>query len=166
LGGGDGVEEIELLVSGEGNPISWKDAQSAESIQALRESPRGVFLAYLLGQHLFDDFVRDAEAEAEDTDWAFGGSLTLEDLRVFSEVFGVPLESVKIRAAPHSGLLVCGKKTRTAEEIAAARRPYEDALARYERDLAAYEQFEQEQARKLLGARDEKYSFKPDKVGT
>ena len=88
---------------------------------------------------------------------AFGGRLTLDDLKLFSELYAVPIESLEIRLSRRQGLYLCGSKTHTEEEISAARKAYDDALARYKKSVRYWER---DLERKSEEAREDYYSTK------
>lgn len=154
---GDGVEKIEVLVAGEGNPIPYDLVEDPEKVQKLRDSPWGVFMHHLLGRELFEEFLQAAVEDEDDSEMAFGGRLTLDDLKLFSELYAVPIESLEIRLSRRQGLYLCGSKTHTEEEISAARKAYDDALARYKKSVRYWER---DLERKSEEAREDYYSTK------
>lgn len=140
---GDGTEEINVMVSGEGSPIKEDelDLEDPEVEQKFRQSPRGRLLAAVLGQETFDDFVESALEGDYDPFWSYGGGVSVDDMRLFAEIYGVPFDTVRVRLTdrPGEGLFLHGVRHHSKEEIAQARRPYEEALAQYKLDLAAWE---------------------------
>ena len=163
-----GVEEIEVMVSGEGDPFGDElDPEDPESEQKLRQSQRGRLLAAILGQDTFDDFVRSVLAGEDGMDWSYGGSVTVAEMRLFAEIYDVPFDTVGVHLTDRQGqgLFLHGKRLHTEDEIAEARRPYQEALAQYERDLAEWERAREQEIQELRERRGLKYEdLKPPRL--
>lgn len=143
----DFTEEISVVVGGEGIPVETRDLRDDDS--RFVDERQEQLLKFIYPEGEVEEFRQWAAEEEDTSEFVAVGKLGIAALREFARLYGIPEETVRVVIEERQmqyKICLTGYLPHTAEEAAEVLRPYHEAKAQYDKDLAEYQAFRDKQS--------------------